>query len=378
MKRLTASVAAIIVTAAFCGSISAYSEEKMLKGTAGGVDFSYVLTDKDTAVIMGADAVSGELRIPEKLDGHTVSGVGERAFFGRKDMSAITFTAPVTVGASAFAGCSAVKKINGTANITAVGKYAFTSCTSLESMELPPVNVIPESMLASCTSLKNVKFSSSNTAIENEAFFGCRELKVIDIPDTVTKIGENVFGVEYDLRSDTYSTDRSVLIKCGEKSAAVKYANSLGIDIFDTAKDTVGDVNRDGYINAADASDVLVEYSLMSTGGSGTFGGYQLYTGDYDGNGRVDASDATEILKEYSRLSTLSAVTTSTVPVTTTAAPKTTTQAVKVTTAKTSSSVKSTVTTKTAASSAPVTTRSVTTAGTTSSAVKTTVTSVKK
>lgn len=401
--KVLADTAAVLIAAAACGSIAAGAEgqEKVLSCSAGGVDFSCVLTDNDAVLITGAEAVSGELRIPDKLDGHKVSGVDERAFFGNERMTALTFTAPVTVGASAFAGCSALKRINGTENITALGKYAFTGCSALESVELPPVSVIPEGAFASCTSLKKVAFSSSNTTIEDEAFYGCRELSVIDIPDSITAIGENVFGVLYDLRSDTYSPDSRVLIKCGEGSAAVKYAKSLGIDSFDRSKDTVGDVNRDGYINAADASDVLMEYSLMSTGGKGTFSGYKQYTGDYDGNGRIDAADATEILQEYSRLSTQ--LVTTTVPVTTTAPTKAattvrttttakaavkttttvqTTTAVRTTTiAKTTSAVsavKSTVTTKTTSAPAPVTTRTVTTAGTTAAAVKTTVTTVKK
>lgn len=375
-------------------------QEAALTDTVGGVTFSYTVGSDDSAVITGANGLSGEFTVPANLGGHKVSAVAERAFFSNKDITSVTFSAPVSVGASAFAGCSSITSFNGMEKITALGKYAFTGCSALESVQLPPVSEIPEGLCASCTALKNVRFNSENSSVGKEAFFGCRELKIITVPYNISSVGDYAFGIVYDLRSDTYSSDKNVVIKCSPDSAAGKYAEKMNIDIFDPANDLLGDVNRDRLIDAGDASAVLAEYSVMSTGSEGTFGGYKLYSGDYDHNGVIDASDATDILVEYSRLSTIgTSVTTTAAPVT--AATKTTTRAAVTTTSKTTTraaataakttassvkttaakpavtTVKSTVTTKSAASGSTGKTSAVTTAGTSQQTVKTTAAAVK-
>lgn len=384
MIRLIPFIIAAAVSA--LSPVHLAGQDDALSAEVNGVVFYYSLGSDGSAVITGADKPSGKFTVPAELDGHPVSAVGERAFFSCKDISSVTFSAPVSVGASAFAGCSSISSFNGMEKVTGLGQYAFTGCSALETIQLPPVSSIPESLCASCTALKTVRFSSKNASVGKEAFFGCSELKIVDIPDSVTSIGDNAFGVVYDLRSDAYAPDKTVLIKCSSTSAACRYADKLGVDFFDPADDQVGDVNRDGFINAADASDVLAEYSLMSTGNAGSFGGYKLYTGDFDRNGRIDASDATAILLEYSRLSTLAAVTTAAaVPaktVTTASAPAVTTAKTTAkpaaSAAKTTAASKSTVTTNPTSAKTAGSSSAVTTAGTSPQPVKTTAAAVKK
>lgn len=67
---------------------------------------------------------------------------------------------------------------------------------------------------------------------------------------------------------------------------------------------TKGDVNGDGFIDAVDATSVLVEYAGNSTGGSGTFTERQKLSADVNDDGFIDAVDATQILVYYAQLST--------------------------------------------------------------------------
>lgn len=67
---------------------------------------------------------------------------------------------------------------------------------------------------------------------------------------------------------------------------------------------TLGDVNGDNLVDASDASAVLAEYSLFSTGGDGTFKENQKKSADIDKNGLIDSSDAASILSYYSYTST--------------------------------------------------------------------------
>lgn len=68
----------------------------------------------------------------------------------------------------------------------------------------------------------------------------------------------------------------------------------------------MGDVNMDGFVNAADATETLAHYASMSTGGGGTIPYSNQYLADMDKNHVIDSSDATLILVYYAELSTMS------------------------------------------------------------------------
>lgn len=66
----------------------------------------------------------------------------------------------------------------------------------------------------------------------------------------------------------------------------------------------LGDVNDNGFIDAIDASDILMEYAIMQTGGSPTFSKLQKKAADVNGDGIVDATDASDVLSYYAFTST--------------------------------------------------------------------------
>jgi len=65
-----------------------------------------------------------------------------------------------------------------------------------------------------------------------------------------------------------------------------------------------GDVNKDGYVDAADASIVLEHYASASTGGEPVLTGEMFSIGDYDQSGVIDSTDASEILIFYALMAT--------------------------------------------------------------------------
>lgn len=71
-----------------------------------------------------------------------------------------------------------------------------------------------------------------------------------------------------------------------------------------TALYDTGDVNMDGYVDAADATEILMHYSDLSVGGNGILSEEALKYADADGNGTVNAADATAVLMIYTELST--------------------------------------------------------------------------
>ena len=89
-----------------------------------------------------------------------------------------------------------------------------------------------------------------------------------------------------------------------ETDSVIWYTADLKADIQSSNEPALGDVNGDGKVDAIDASEVLKEYALLSTGQEPTFTEMQKKAADIDGNGITDASDASSILRYYSYLST--------------------------------------------------------------------------
>lgn len=111
---------------------------------------------------------------------------------------------------------------------------------------------------------------------------------VNDNPDSFVKL-------EYTFSVDDASTGNSWDETKKDKSHAV----AVHLDNF-----LLGDVDGDGKISASDATDVLQEYSALSTGQPATLDAKQKKAADVNKDGSVDASDATSILAYYSALST--------------------------------------------------------------------------
>ena len=67
---------------------------------------------------------------------------------------------------------------------------------------------------------------------------------------------------------------------------------------------TLGDVNKDGQINAVDASSVLVYYAMTSTNKDGGYDEEQKLAADVNHDGLINAVDASNILAYYAYIST--------------------------------------------------------------------------
>ena len=67
---------------------------------------------------------------------------------------------------------------------------------------------------------------------------------------------------------------------------------------------TLGDVNRDGEINAVDASSVLAYYAMTSTNQDGGYDEDQKTAADVNHDGLINAVDASNILSYYAYVST--------------------------------------------------------------------------
>ena len=128
---------------------------------------------------------------------------------------------------------------------------------------------------------------------------------------TISPIFDNKgdkFAIKYAVKADfsqvntiTISSTDSCMSYSDSKATPTSISVTINTDISNIL---LGDVNKDGMVDASDASLVLVEYAILSTGGDKTLTGELEIVADVNSDGTVDASDASLILSFYAFLST--------------------------------------------------------------------------
>ncbi|MFT3950988.1 MAG: leucine-rich repeat protein [Oscillospiraceae bacterium] len=249
-------------------------------------NYSYTVFDDGTVSIYGYSGSPSELEIPSKLDGKTVTGINDGAFYGFQSLTSVTIPASVTsIGIWAFEYCLSLTSIHVDASntmyttvdgalynknqteliccpagktsftfpgsVTSIGRYAFEYCTNLTSVSIPSgvtsighgaftcctgLNniIIPPSVknienyaFSYCSSLSNIFILSGVTSIGMLAFEECDSLTSITIPASVTSIGNGAFGYKHDANYDYVKVD-VFNINCYSGSAAEQYAIENG------------------------------------------------------------------------------------------------------------------------------------------------------
>jgi hypothetical protein len=179
------------------------------------------------------------------------------------------------------------------------------NCTDLKKAVLSTkITEIPDTCFSVCTALESVNISENVTRIGNHAFFGCGNLSGVYIPGSVTEIGEDAVGTHYNIRLGKNVPYPEFYISGDTGSAAEAYAKIADLDFIDFANIRHGDVDRNGTVDAIDASMVLTEYANVAIGREASFGDYQRAAADYNQDGSVDALDASLILSEYANNAT--------------------------------------------------------------------------
>ena len=351
-------IAAVLALSVICGGAAPFAEEKATTGKIGD-NITWTLDSNGTLTISGTgkmfdyfyfddelSAFSKDKRITSVIIENGVTSIGNSMFYTCSSLKSITIPDSVTsIGVAAFynctslesitipdsvtiirngafSGCSSLRSMVIPDSVTDIGNMAFSDCISLESITLPDsVSNIGEGAFYCCPALISIALPDSVPSISDAAFFSCYSLESITIPDSVTNIGIYAFCECISLESITilnpeceiYDDKETIthgVIKGYEDSTAQAYAEkynrkfeSLGAAPENTETES-GDLNDDGKIDANDATLVLVNYSLLSTGEPIQLTESQQKAADVNGDGKIDSSDATTILQYYSYLST--------------------------------------------------------------------------
>ncbi len=141
-RRLVSLLLALLLAL----SAAALAEGEELTNEAG---FVYILDGDGNAEIVSYTGKAEKLEIPAQLDGHPVTVIGERAFFGTNTLTEVTVPEGVTT----------------------LRKEAFNLCHSLTRLRLP----------------------EGLAVLEDHAIRGCSKLKYVNLPDSVTEAGDGLF-----------------------------------------------------------------------------------------------------------------------------------------------------------------------------------------
>ena len=214
-----AAFAAMVVLCAVCAGAETYG------------DLEYSVLDDGTVEITDYNGSAKTVDIPEKINGKSVTSIGNCAFRYCTSLKSITIpNSVIEIGSSAFSGCSSLTSITIPNSVTEIGVYAFKGCTSLTSITIPnSVTNIGDSTFWGCSSLtaiyvavdnknytsvngvlfnkdktalicypagktdKSYNITNSVTSIGDYAFNGCSSLTSVTIPNSVTEIGGSAF-----------------------------------------------------------------------------------------------------------------------------------------------------------------------------------------
>ncbi len=180
----------------------------------------------------------GSITIPEKVSyqntTYNVTSIGERAFYGCKNVTSVTLPNSITsIGKQAFSCCYDLSKINIPESVTSIGEEAFNACVSILNLTVPSTvtaigsgafrevanliydgsdpyearalngyvegNLVYEdktkTKLCACCRLAKGTLKLPNTLEEigELAFLYCSQLDSLTLPNSVKTIGQNAF-----------------------------------------------------------------------------------------------------------------------------------------------------------------------------------------
>ena len=259
-KRLISLLVAVcmMITMLPLSAVTAFAEDTSSStkyGTAivDGYRYGYMVNaDGKTVTIEGFSALDNSPffygDIPEKLDGYTVTAIGNDAFYYCLPLKEVTIPQSVTsIGERAFANCSNLNSLTIKDATTSIGAYAFIGCTSLTTLSLgKKITAIGNRAFYHCMELESVTIPENVTTIRPGTFDYCTHLESITLPAGLTSFQDNLTGCPADCVIYFNNDEATALDRFGSNTelAGHKLLCLLGHVTFDANGGTLTD--KDG------------------------------------------------------------------------------------------------------------------------------------
>ena len=248
MKRFYLLILVLILALPMTALAAAEEQEVFIS-----LPYHYILLEDGTAEIVRYVGGGATLNIPDTLDGHPVTSIGDLAFSGRDTLNAVTVPEGITyIGHYAFSNCVHIRSITLPRTLTDLGYGAFYRCERLETVDLPDsltgvgvnpfrccsklrtINVSPdnpvlavvdgvlfdraEGALITCPialGLEEYTIPEGTITLGTVAFENCRQLRRVVFPDSLQVLGENPFSQCTRLTELVVSPEHPVLTVAG-------------------------------------------------------------------------------------------------------------------------------------------------------------------
>lgn len=154
------------------------------------------VTIPDAVVSVGASAFEGCTQLADVSIGSGVATIGNSAFYGCSALTEVVIPDSVTsMGVYVFYGCAKLGSVVIGNQVTTIGNSAFANCTELTDVTIgSKVATIDVFAFSGCSKLEEVSLPGSVTTVGKFAFYNCDTLKTVLIPAGVSTIGSNAFA----------------------------------------------------------------------------------------------------------------------------------------------------------------------------------------
>lgn len=221
--------------------------------------FDYEVQENGTLEITKYLGDSGEIVIPETIDGKTVTSIGYCLFYNKSDIDKTKITKVTLPGTInyisgyAFCNCANLESINIPDGVLIIGKYAFYGCKKLDVFPLPrKIRRIRDYAFTYCKRAeKPVALPDGLEIIGDYAFYDTVYRYGITVPASVTEIGKSAFGKYKGDDSKTYFY-KSFPVSGYKGTAAEQYAKDNNFTFVDLNAPKIGDVDGNGVVDSKD------------------------------------------------------------------------------------------------------------------------------
>ena len=127
-------------------------------------DYQYTLNEDGTAVLTKYLGSQTDLTLPDSLDGHPLTGIGNNAFYQSPALCSVMLPAGVkAIGASAFALCPELETVPLPEGLERIGYSAFFQCPFLKEVSLPATLLeIQSQAFSNCEGLTEISVDPRN------------------------------------------------------------------------------------------------------------------------------------------------------------------------------------------------------------------------
>ncbi len=203
----------------------------------------YIEIEDGTAIVRYCmRSYIGTLYIPGDYNGVPVMTIGESAFCGCSGIDTVLIPDTVTrIREYAFADCTNLSNVTFPETLIKIDDSAFSGCASITSVTMPEkLRYVGAHAFENCVRLQSVKVSGGITSLEEGTFSGCSMLRNIDLGNSITSIGaycfsgcKSLYEIEFPLTLCKLY-DRA-FYKCSNLKEAngIDYIGYFGAEVFD-------------------------------------------------------------------------------------------------------------------------------------------------